>query len=139
MTNRLHSSGIAALSFTLSAGVLALALTPAVASAATGSSDPVEFTVTGERLVATKRVTTADLDLNDSKDLKRLDARIRGAVEQVCVEHGDGRMTVSENLCRADARRSANQQLAALRGEALALASGGDSGPSSTIAVVAAR
>nr|WP_314443098.1 UrcA family protein [uncultured Sphingomonas sp.] len=140
MTSRLQSSGIAALSFTISAGVLALALTPATASAAaTGNSEEVEFTVTGERLVGTKRVATSDLDLTDSADLKRLDSRIRGAIGQVCAEHGDGRITPSENRCRFEARRSTDQQVAALlRSESLAAAAGVPVA-ASTITVVASR
>lgn len=80
MTNALRSSGIAALSFTLSAGLLALALTPAMASAATVTSvAPVEITVTGDRSVSSRRVATADLGLTSESAMKRLDARIRGA------------------------------------------------------------
>lgn len=138
MSNRLFSSGIAALSFTVSAGILGLALTPAVASAAT-VSDEVEVVVTGDRTVATKRVATADLDLTSGADLKRLDARIRGAISDVCDDGADGRITLAESRCRSDARRSSYEQVAVLRSQATALASAAQADSASEIAVVAAR
>lgn len=135
MSNRLLSSGLAALSFTVSASLLALALAPGMAHAST-AGDVVEVVVTGESMVVTKRVATADLDLTDATDLKRLYTRIRGAIRQVCDDSGNGRTSNAESRCRHEARRSSNQQVAVLRSEAIALATA-KSFPE--IAVVAAR
>lgn len=112
MTSRLRSTGLAALSFTLSASVLALALAPAMAHAAI---DDTQTIVTGERGVPTRTVSTADLDLTSKADLKRLDARIDRAIGEVCREPGNGRATIASGLCLAEARSSAERQVAALR------------------------
>lgn len=122
MNTRLQSTGLAALSFTLSAGVLALALTPAMVSAAAPSTEIEEFTVSAEREVVTRRVATADLDLANASDLKRLDARIRRAISEVCREPSNYRVTAQSNRCGSDARRSANEQVAAIRRAGTALA-----------------
>lgn len=133
MSHRLLSSGAAALSFALAAGLATL--TPAVAAAASAPT----VTVTGDRTVSTRRVATADLDLTAAADLKRLDARIRGAIGEVCDDGATGRMTMAESRCRSDARRSSDQQVAALRSRATALASAARAKSGSEIAVVAAR
>lgn len=138
MNNRLQSTGLAALSFSVSAGILALALTPGMASAAP-VIETEEYTVTGERLARVKRVATADLDLTSASDLKRLDARIRGAIGDVCFEDVGRWPTLSEQQCRSDARQSADQQVAALRQVATAMASRGEAFKTSAIAIVAAR
>jgi UrcA family protein len=135
MTTRLQSSGIAALSFTLSASVLAFALTPALANAA-----PIEEVIaTGERIVETRRVETSDLNLASASDLKTLDGRIRRAVVQVCNEPGNPRATLDNRVCREDARRSADQQLSALRSSATLLTAANGASQSRTITVVASR
>jgi UrcA family protein len=139
MTSRLQSSGIAALSFTLSAGVLALALTPAVSHAATTSSEPVELTARGERLVEARRVDASDLDLASATDMKTLDARISRAINQVCREPGNSRATIDSSDCGAEARRSADQQVAALRSSATMLAAANGASQARTITVVASR
>lgn len=139
MTSRLMSSGLAALSFTISAGVLAVTLAPAMAHAATTGIDPVEVTVTAERQVATKRVATADLDLTSAADLQRLDTRILGAIGQVCREDNDGRTSNAERICRYDARLSADRQVAALRSGAMALADASGGASHSADIIVAAR
>lgn len=135
MSNRLLSSGLAALSFTVSTGLLAMALAPGIAHAST-RANAVEVTVSGEQMVASKRVGTGDLDLTDAADLKRLDARIRGAISEVCDDAGNGRTSIAESRCRQQARRESDQQVAALRSEATALAAARSS---TKIAVVAAR
>lgn len=135
MTTRLQSSGIAALSFTLSAGVLAFALTPALANAA-----PIdEVVATGERIVETQRVETSDLNLASATDLKKLDGRIRRAIVQVCSDAATPRAAFYDNVCREDARRSADQQLAALRSSATLLTAADGASASRTITVVASR
>jgi UrcA family protein len=135
MTTRLQSSGIAALSFTLSAGVLAFALTPALANAA-----PIrEVVATGEGVIETRRVETSDLNLASASDLKTLDSRIRRAIGQVCNEPGNPRATLDNRVCRHDARRSADQQLAALRSSATLLTAANGVSQSRTITVVASR
>ncbi|GAA4001873.1 UrcA family protein [Sphingomonas humi] len=138
MTSRLRSSGIAALSFTLSASVLALTLAPAMAHAATTTRDPVEVTVTGERQLMTARIATNDLNLASAAGMKRLNNRILGAIGQVCRDDVNG-STTAERVCRYEARVSADRQVAALRSEALALASGSSGSTSSPDIVVAAR
>ena len=138
MTSKLKSTGFAALSFTVSAAVFAITLSPAVASAATVESD-VEVVITGERQISTKQVSYADLDLTDAADLKRLSNRIGAAVSDVCETVTGGRFTLSDGTCRSEARRSADQQVAAIRSSANALAAATAAGSNRTIAVVAAR
>jgi UrcA family protein len=137
MRNQLKSSGLTALSFTLSAGLLALALTPGISSAAT-TAGPTEVTVEGERVFARASVAVNSFDLTKASDLKRLNARIRGAIAEVCGETANVRMTVDESRCRDEARRSTQAQVAALR-NASALAARGVQGRDAAIAVVAAR
>jgi UrcA family protein len=139
MTKRLQSSGIAALSFTLSAGLLALALTPAMAHAATGSIVDWEVTATGDRIVDSRRVDANDLDLTSDADLRLLDGRIRRAINQVCDDAGTGRNSLGEYRCRDEARLSSNRQVAALRDQAIALAANGFARPDAAVAIVAAR
>jgi UrcA family protein len=138
MTTRLQSSGIAALSFTLSAGVLAFALTPALASAAP-IGDTNELTASGERIVETRRVETSDLNLASAADLKTLDGRIRRAIGEVCSDNATPRTAFYNVACRYDARRSADQQLAALRSSATLLTAANGASQSRTISVVASR
>lgn len=138
MNNRLQSTGLAALSFSLSAGLLALALAPAMAHAA-ALTDSDQFTVTGERPVASRRVATADLDLASLSDLKRLDARISRAIGQVCREPGYGRATIESSHCESDARRSANQQVAVLRSATALAVTGSQREVTSAITILAAR
>jgi UrcA family protein len=133
MSHRLLSSGSAAVSFALVAGLAAL--TPGAATAASAPT----VTVTADGTVSTRRVSTADLDLTAARDLKRLDARIRGAIGKVCDDGATGHFTMAESLCRADARRSSDRQVAALRSEATALAAAAQAKSGSEIAVVAAR
>lgn len=139
MTSRLQSSGIAALSFTLSAAVLALALTPAVASAQDNVIEEIELTARGDRMVEQRRVPTSDLDLTSAAGMKTLNSRIRSAITAVCDDHGDGRHTIAEVRCRSQARHSSNLQVAALRSEAFALAAANGARPAATDIVVAAR
>lgn len=122
MNNRLKSTGFAALSFSISAGILALALVPAMATAASPATELEELTVNADRDVRTRRVATADLDLANASDLKRLDSRIRRAIGEVCREPGFGRVTFESVRCGSDARRSADQQVAALLRSGTALA-----------------
>jgi UrcA family protein len=137
MSNRLLSSGIAALSFTVSATLLALTLAPASAAAAT--AEEVAVTITGNREIATKRVSTADLDLADAADLRRLEARLRGAVADVCDRGSNGRITLPEARCRDEARRSSDRQVAALRSEAHARTAANQARSTSEITILAAR
>jgi UrcA family protein len=137
MSDKLLSSGIAALSFTVSAALLALTLAPVSAAAAT--ADEVTVTITGNREIATKRVSTADLDLANAADLRRLEARVRGAVADVCDRGSNGRITLPEARCRDEARRSSDRQLAALRSEAQARTAANQARSTSEITVLAAR
>jgi UrcA family protein len=137
MSDKLLSSGIAALSFTVSAALLALTLAPVSAAAAT--ADEVTVTITGNREIATKRVSTADLDLANAADLRRLEARVRGAVADVCDRGSNGRITLPEARCRDEARRSSDRQLAALRSEAQARTASNQARSTSEITVLAAR
>ncbi|UUR07867.1 UrcA family protein [Sphingomonas glaciei] len=139
MTSRLQSSGIAALSFTLSAGILALALTPAVAHAAITDAEPVELTATADRDVQTRRVDASDVDFTNAADLKRLKSRIDRAVFDVCRDPGNDRRLIADGRCHYDARRSANEQVAALRASATLLAAAGSVKGARTITLVASR
>lgn len=139
MTSRLQSSGIAALSFTLSAGILALALTPAMAHAAATDAAPVELTATADRDVETRRVDASDIDFTNAADLKMLNSRINRAVNDVCRDPGYGRATIGSGRCYTEARLSANQQVAALRNSDTLLAAAGSVRGARTITIVASR
>ena len=140
MSNRLMSSGLAALSFTVSAGLLALALTPSVASAASTKADgDVVATITGNRAVAVKEVSTAGLDLTDARDLQRLNTQVRVAIKEVCSNGDNGRIGFAEARCRDEARASSDRQIAALQSQAVARMAANQAPVSSKIAVVAAR
>jgi UrcA family protein len=139
MTSRLQSSGIAALSFTLSAGILALALTPAIAHAATVEAEPVELIATGDREVETRRIDASAVDFSNAADLKLLQSRINRAINDVCREPGNGRAIIASGRCYTEARLSANQQVAALRSSATLLAAANGVQGTRTITVVASR
>ena len=70
-------------------------------------------------------VDASDLDFTNASDMRKLNARINRAISAVCDEPGVSRITPSEGRCRHQARQSANAQVAALRNEAIALASTG--------------
>lgn len=137
MNSRLKSSGVAALSFSVSAGLLALALTPSVAAAAT--TGEVEATITGSRELRTREVSVAGLDLTKASDLKRLHAKVRSAIVDVCADGGNVRITFAESQCRRVAKVSTDRQIADLRSAATARMAAGQAPASSKIAVVAAR
>lgn len=139
MTSRLKTSGIAALSFTLSAAMLALALTPAAVAAQTNVLDGIELTAPGDRIVEERRVSVSGLDFTNASDMRKLDARILRAISAVCNEPGLGRNTMAEGRCRHQARQSSNVQVAALRSQAIALAAAGRTAPAPRDIVVAAR
>ncbi len=139
MTSRLQSSGIAALSFTLSAAVLALALTPGVASAQTNFLADIELTAPGDRIVEERRVNTAGVDFNNAADMKKLDARIGRAITAVCAGQDLSLVKTAEMQCRQVARLSTDRQIAVLRNEAIALAAAGRVAPRASEIVVAAR
>ncbi|WP_426266703.1 UrcA family protein [Sphingomonas sp. LHG3443-2] len=139
MTSRLQSSGIAALSFTLSAAVLALALTPGVAAAQTNFLGDIELTAPGDRIVEERRVNTAGVDFNNAADMKKLDARIGRAITAVCAGQDLSLVKTAEMQCRQVARLSTDRQLAMLRNEAIALAAAGRAAPRASVIVVAAR
>ena len=139
MTSRLKTSGIAALSFTFSAALLALALTPAAASAQTNVLDGIELTAPADRIVEERRVSASGLDFTNASDMRKLDARILRAISAVCDEPGLGRNTAAEGRCRYQARQSANTQVAALRSQAIALAAAGRAAPAPRDIVVASR
>lgn len=136
MTNRLQSSGIAALSFTVSAGLLALALTPATAKAAGSDMEPYELVATGERMVESRTIDASDVDFTNAADMKRLGSRINQAINQVC---RDGSTLIATGRCYSDARQSANQQIAALRSSATTLAAASSVSGARTLTVVASR
>ncbi|NJC05444.1 UrcA family protein [Sphingomonas kaistensis] len=141
MTSRLKSSGIAALSFTLSAGILALALTPAMAQASGTEAEPIDLTATADRdrEVRTRIVDASDVDFTSAADLKRLNSRINGAVNDVCRDQGDGRATIGSGRCYVEARLSANRQVAALRNSATLLAAAGSVKGARLVTIVASR
>lgn len=139
MTSRLKTSGIAALSFTLSAAVLALALTPGMASAQASNLDDIELTAPGDRIVEERRVDVEGVDFTNAADMKKLDARIGRAIVVVCAEQDLGRIKTVEVQCRHQARLSTDRQVAALRSEAIALAAAGRTAPGASDIVVAAR
>lgn len=139
MTSRLQSSGIAALSFTLSASLLALALTPAVAHAAEADVASLDIAATGDRIVDSKRIDASDLDLTSSADLRQLEGRISRAISAVCDDGGTSISSLSEQRCRRDARQSSDRQVALLRDRAVALASSGFARPDVAAAALAAR
>ena len=139
MTSRLQTSGIAALSFTLSAAVLALALTPAAASAQTNVIDGIELTAPGDRMVTERRVSASDVDFTNAADMRKLNGRISRAITAVCDSVDQRINTVAESQCRRDARASSDRQVAALRSEAIALAALGRTAPTSRDIVLAGR
>jgi UrcA family protein len=139
MTERRSSSGIAALSFTASAALLALALTPAAASADTNVGGDIELTAPGDRIVEERRIDASGVDFTSASDLRKLDSRILRAISAVCDEPGLGRNTIAEGRCRDQARKSSNAQVAALRSQAIALAAAGRTAPAPRDIVVAAR
>lgn len=139
MTSRLQSSGIAALSFTLSAALLGLALSPGIASAQSGTVDEIELTARGDRIVEQRRVDASDLDLASVLGMKALDSRVRRAITAVCDEPGVGRNTLAEGRCRHRARLDADRQVASLRSDAIALAAAGPIVPADRDIVVASR
>lgn len=139
MTSRIKSSGIAALSFTLSAAVLALALTPAVASAQASALADIELTAPGDWIVEERRVATAGLDFTNAADMKTLDGRLRRAITAVCDGRDLSLINTAELACRQQARVSADRQVTAMRNEAFALAAAARAAPTNRDIVVAAR
>lgn len=139
MTNRRSSSGIAALTITASAALLALALPSGVAAAQTNVLDDIELTAPGDRIVEERRVNTSDVDFTSASDLRKLNSRILSAITAVCDEPGLGRNTMAEGRCRDRARKSSNTQVAALRSQAIALAAAGRTAPNPRDIVIAAR
>lgn len=139
MTSRLQSSGIAALSFTLSAAVLALALTPSVASAQANTLADIELTARGDRIVEERRVPTSGLNFTSASDMKKLDASIGRAITAVCAQQDLSFIKTAEIQCRQVARLSSVRQVTALRNQAIALAAAGRVAPSAGDIVVAAR
>lgn len=139
MTNRLQSSGIAALSFTVSAGLLALALTPATAKAAASDMEPYELVATGERMVESRTIDASDVDFTNAADVKRLGSRINQAINQVCRDGSTGRTLIASGRCYSDARQSANQQIAVLRSSATTLAAVSSVSGVRRLSVVASR
>ncbi len=138
MTSRVQSSGIAALSFTISAAVLGLALTPAVASAAPVTNE-IELTAPSDRITETRIVHTSDLDLNSDSGLKVLKSRVDRAIGEVCRGPGTGRVPTLDSECAFGARQGANEQIAALRSSALLASAANGAGAVRTIRVVASR
>lgn len=138
MTNSLKSAGLAALSFTISAGVLAVALVPATASASGMTTD---FRVVAQldRDVLTTRVAINDLDLTRDADLRTLDARLHSASVYVCRSSDGERISAAEARCRIDAKASADIQVAGLREKARALAAAGQPVTIVSSIVLAAR
>lgn len=118
MSDRLKSAGLAALSFSLSAGLFAAALSPASASAS-----PLDTQTGFERM--TVHVKVADLDLTSTRDQRRLDQRIRNAAQAVCDTGGGDRLSQGDRLCRLDAVRSTRARVAGLIGQADRLAQAG--------------
>jgi UrcA family protein len=117
MSDRLKSAGLAALSFSLSAGLLAAALTPATANAS-----QIDTQSGYERITVT--VKADDLDLTSKVDQRRLDRRIRNAAREMCDTGAADRVGQSGRLCRLDAVRSTATEVASLldRSERLAQA-----------------
>lgn len=138
MTKSLKSAGLAALSFAISTGVLAVALAPATASASNTSPD-LQVTAQRDRDVMTQRISIADLDLSKRSDLRTLDSRLRRASVAVCGDAGIERLTLDATRCRVGAKRSADLQVAGLRAKAEALAAAGLPSRIATTIVVAAR
>jgi UrcA family protein len=118
MSNRLKSAGLAALSFSLSAGLLAAVLSPALASAS-----PLDTQTGNERM--TVQVKVDDLDLTSATDQRKLDRRIRNAARDVCDTGESDRIRHYERLCLRNAVGSAAPEVAGLIGRAERVAEGG--------------
>lgn len=130
MTRTLQSTGFAALAFSIALGLVAATVSqPAAAT---------ELRITAQDDdVLTKRVSVADLDLSQAKDVRRLEGRIRSAARFVCAPLSAGRVLVEEANCRAVAQASTVTQVAALRERATRLAAAGmPSRIETTLAVV---
>lgn len=140
MTMSLKSAGLAALSFAISTGVLAVALAPATASASTITPEVQVFgQYDSDVEIVTRRVAINDIDFTDESDLDKLDARLRRASSFVCGSVRAERMTLAATRCRVEAKRSADAKVAVLRERALALAEAGRPAQIATTIVVAAR
>ena len=120
MSDRLKSAGLAALSFTLSAGLLAAALSPATANAS-----PLDTQNGYERFSVS--VATGDLDLTSVKDQRRLERRIRNAARDMCEIGVSERLRQTERLCRENAVQSTSTEVAGLIERAERLAQSGQS------------
>ena len=84
-------------------------------------------------------VDASDVDFTNAGDLKMLNSRINGAVNDVCRDQGDGRATIGSGRCYVEARLAANRQVSALRRSATLLAAAGSVKGARTIAIVASR
>lgn len=138
MTKSLTSAGLAALSFAVSTGVLAIALAPATASASTVSPD-LQVTAQRDPDVITRRVSTADLDLTNKADLRRLDRRLIAATFAVCDDGSGKRIRLQDSSCFVAAKQSADLQVARLREKAEAFAAAGLPARVATTVVIAGQ
>ncbi|WP_300975367.1 UrcA family protein [Sphingomonas sp. LHG3406-1] len=135
MSSSLKSTGLTALAFSASFGLIAIAIAPATAFA---QSPDISITAPYEEEALSKRVAIGDLDLAKPRDMKRLDARIRSASRAVCEPNGFSLINDDELQCRKVAVASAQPQVARLRDQALSLAAAGQpSRIDTTLAVVA--
>lgn len=117
MSRSLKSSGLAALAFSVSLGLLGLTAAPALAQ-----TDDVRVVAQVDEPVLSKAVRIADLDLADAGDVRRLDFRIRAASRFVCAPFSNGQVTRAELSCRRTAVRSTDTRVAELRQQASRLA-----------------
>ena len=123
MTKQIKSTGLAALAFSVSLGLVGLT----VAQPASAANGPNEYRVIApsEDTVLTKTVRVSDLDLANPADFRRLEFRISAASRFVCAPLSNGQVTPAEAKCRAYAKGSANRQVASLLERADRLAAAG--------------
>ncbi|GAA4035252.1 hypothetical protein GCM10022281_14480 [Sphingomonas rosea] len=120
MKHRLQSTGLAALAFSVSLGLVGVT----VAQPASAQSQPIKVTAPEEEIV-TRRVPVGDLDLSKPAAFRTLHHRIRAAAHQICVSYETGGQTADEAQCNWAAIRSTDTQVAALRARASQLAEAG--------------
>lgn len=118
MSKSLKSAGSATLAFCLTAGVVALLAEQPARASVIGSP-------ASDKIEVSERVSTAGLDLARSDDVRLLESRIRSAARRVCSLPGDRQISAERQLCLDGARRSADQQVAALFDRERRLASAG--------------
>jgi UrcA family protein len=132
MSTLLRRAGGAAFAFSVTFGLVAvLAEQPAMAADVTVTAQIEEDDLPKER------VTTADLDLSNPTEVRKLQARIRAASRRVCGYSGVG-IARSQVPCRSAVQASVAPQIARLSDGARRLAGAGEQTELTTVLTVTA-